>query len=118
MGISAILSAAMKHISWDHVANIAIQYGPDFFRKIKGRMQAGSTTASDGTVVADPTDARISELESEMIKQGELIQQLNRTIELLEQNCKTLQARLNIFATVAVISAVLSMAVFVLLMVK
>lgn len=81
-------------------------------------MQASSTTASEETVVADQIEARISELESELIKQEELIQQLNRTIELLEQNCRTLQARLNIFATVAVISVALSLALFVILVVK
>ena len=108
----------MKHISWDQVAHIAMQYGPDFVRRIKERIQPRSTTENEETAAVDPLSERIRELERMLITQDEIIQQHNRTIELLEQNGKTLQARLNIFMTMTVISAVLSLAVLIFLLGK
>ncbi len=112
MGISVILAVAMKRVSWGQVANIAIQYGPDIIRKIRERMQTG--TATEARVTPEQLGERIRELESALVKQEELIELQNRNIEILERNGRTLQARLNIVTTVALLSAVLSIVLLVL----
>lgn len=114
MGIPAILAAAMKQVSWGQVANIAMQYGPDIVRKIRERMQARPATETEAGVTVRELGERIRELESALVKQEELIELQNRNIEILEQNGRTLQARLNIVTTVALLSAVLSIVLLVL----
>ena len=114
MGITAVLAAAVKHIPWSQVANVALEHGPDFIRKLKGRLQA----AGEAGVTVEQLDERVRELESALIKQEEIIEQQNRNIELLEEIGKTLQARLNIFMTISALSAVLSIALFILLLRK
>jgi|GEM_PF-3024562 len=111
MGITAILATAMKQISWGQVADIAVKYGPDFIRKLKDRLQqlpAGEHEEA-GMATAQLSE-RISELEGVLIKQEELIEQQNKSIALLEEIGKTLQARLNICMALAVLSGLLSAA--------
>jgi uncharacterized protein HemX len=114
MGITAVLAAAVKHIPWGQVANVALEHGPDFIRKLKERLQA----AGEAGVTVGQLDERIRELESALIKQEEIIEQQNRNIELLEEIGKTLQARLNIFMTISAVSAVLSITLIILLLRK
>jgi len=117
MGITAILATAMKQISWGQVADIAVKYGPDFIRKLKDRLQqlpAGEN--EEAVVVTAQLSERISELESVLIKQEELIEQQNKNIALLEEIGKTLQARLNICMALAVLSALLSLVLCLLLL--
>lgn len=117
MGITAILATAMKQISWGQVADIAVKYGPDFIRKLKDRLQqlpAGGN--EEAVVVTAQLSERISELESVLIKQEELIEQQNKNIALLEEIGKTLQARLNICMALAVLSALLSLVLCLLLL--
>ncbi len=114
MGISVILAAAMKRVSWGQVANIAIQYGPDIIRKIRERMQTG--TATEARVTPEQLGERIRELECALVRQEEVVELQNRRIEILEENCKTLQARLNIVAVVSVSAAVLSLVLLILLL--
>ncbi len=116
MGFSGILAAAMKRVSWGQVANIAIQYGPDIFRKIRERIQAGP--AAEAKATAEQLGERIRELENALVRQEEVVELQNKHIELLEENCKTLQARLNIVTVVSVFTAALSLVLLVLLLRK
>ena len=118
MGISAVLAAALKHIPWGQVADIALQHGPDFIRKLKERLQASPSVEGATAVTVEQLVERVQELESALVKQEEIIEQQNRNIELLEEIGKTLQARLNIFMTISAVSAVLSIALFILLLRK
>ena len=108
MGIATILAAAMKQISWEQVANIAMKYGPDLIRKLKEQLQAPPDGEREGRVTAEQLDGRIREVESAVIRQEEIIELQNRNIELLEEIGKTLQARLNIFMTLSALSLVAS----------
>ena len=112
MGISAILAAALRHISWGQVADIAMQYGPDFIRKLKERLQ--TSPGGDGEATAELLSERIRELESALLKQEEMIERQNRNIELLEEIGRTLQARLNVCLAVSAVSALLSIILLVL----
>jgi predicted ribosome quality control (RQC) complex YloA/Tae2 family protein len=116
MGIPAILAAAMKQISWGQVANIALQYGPDFIRKLQERLQTRPAAESEAAVTVEQLTERIRELESALIKQEEMIELQNKNIELLEEIGKTLQARLNIFMAVSAVSAVLTVVLGILLL--
>lgn len=117
MGIATILAAAMKQISWEQVADIAMKYGPDLIRKLKDQLQASPDGERDA-VTAEQLNGRIRELESALIRQEEIIEQQNRNIELLEEIGKTLQARLNIFMTLSALSLVASIVLGVLLLNK
>ncbi|HEY6871650.1 MAG TPA: hypothetical protein VI298_02865 [Geobacteraceae bacterium] len=113
MGITAVLAAAVKHIPWGQVADVALEHGPDFVRKLRERLQA-----RPAAVTIEQLEERIRELESALIKQEEIIERQNGNIELLEEIGKTLQARLNIFMTLSAVSAVLSLALLILLLRK
>ncbi len=118
MSFASVLAAAAKHIPWDQVANVAWQRGPDFIREIKERLRTGAAAGGAAAVTAEQLVERIQELESALVKQEEIIEQQKRSIELLEEIGKTLQARLNIFMTVSAVSALLSIALFILLLRK
>ena len=118
MGIAAVLAAAVKYIPWGQIADIALQRGPDLIRKLKERLQARPAGEGEAAITVEQLDERIRELESALIKQEEIIEQQNRNIELLEEIGKTLQARLNIFMTISAVSAVLSIALLILLLRK
>ena len=118
MGIAAVLAAAEKHIPWGQVADVALHHGPDFIRKLKERLQTRPAEEGAAAITVELLDERIRELERALIKQEEIIEQQNRNIELLEDIGKTLQARLNIFMTISAVSAVLSIALFILLLRK
>ncbi len=116
MGISTILTAAMKRISWDQIATIAMQYGPDFLRKLKGQLQSHSASEHEATVTVDLLGERIEELEQALIRQEEAIEQQNKTIELLEENGKTLQARLTVCMVISAFSVLLSLVLLMFLL--
>ena len=118
MGISTILAAAARHISWDQLANMAIQYGPDFVRRFRERLQQDPAAETAATETVSQLSERIRELESALIRQEELIELHHKNIGLLEENGRTLLARLNIFMTISAVSAVLSIALFILLLRK
>lgn len=114
MSLSSVLAAAVKHIPWGQVADLALHHAPDFIRKLKERLQA----AGEAGVTVEQLSERVLELESALIKQEEIIEQQNRNIELLEEIGKTLQARLIIFMTISAVSAVLSISLFIFLLRK
>ena len=105
----------MRNISWVQVADAAIQYGPDIFRKVRDRFQGHP---EPGETPEAFQNERISELERALISQGEIIEEQNRTIASLEEAGKTLQARVNIFMAVAAVAALLSIISLVLLTVR
>lgn len=117
MGIPAVLAAAVKHIPWGKVANVALEHGPDFVRKIRKRLQAHPLAEAE-TVTNEHLSECIRELENAVIKQEEIIERQNRNIELLEEIGKTVQARLNIFMTISAVTAVLTVILFILLLRK
>jgi hypothetical protein len=118
MGIAQILSAAAKHIPWGQVADVALQRGPEFIRKLKERLREQPVEEGAPAVTAEQLEERIRELESALVRQEEIIERQSRNIELLEEIGKTLQARVNIFMAISAVSALLSIALFILLLRK
>ena len=118
MGITSILMAAIRKVSWNQVANLAMQYGPDLVRQFKERLHAHVTTEHDEEQLREPLIERIRELEIAIIKQGEILTRQYESIEILEENGRTLQARMQIFIAIATLSALLSLALIVTVLVK
>jgi hypothetical protein len=109
MGLSTIVAAALKRISWGQVADIAVQYGPDIVKKIRERIQGCPAKVPEGKVTVEQLHERVRVLETALVKQEELIELQNRNIELLEGVGRTLQARLNLFMTLTAVSTLLSL---------
>ncbi len=116
MTIATVLAAAAKHISWEQVADIAMKYGPDLLRKLKDQLQAGSGEELGAAVTVEQLAARVHELEGALVRQEEVMEQQARSIELLEEIGKTLQARLNIFMVLTAISLAASLVLGFLLL--
>ncbi len=116
MSMTTILAAAMKQISWEQVANIAMRYVPDLIARLKDQLQTRSAGDGEAGPTMEQLAGRIRELESAVIKQEEIIEQQNRNIEVLEEIGKTLQARLNLFMALSALSAVASAVLFVLVL--
>ena len=118
MGITTILAAAMKQISWGQVADIAMRYVPDLIAKLKDQLQARPAGEGDAGLTVEQLSQRVRELESAVIKQEEIIEQQNRNIALLEEIGKTLQARLNLFMALSALSVAASAVLFILVLRK
>ncbi len=116
MSIATILAAAAKQISWGQVADLAVKYGPDLLRKITEQLQGGSGDGRDGAVTMEQLSARVRELEGALVRQEEVIERQARTIELLEEIGKTLQARLNIFMILSALSLAATVLLAILLL--
>ena len=61
---------------------------------------------------------RLREIGEALLKQEEIIQQQNGAIELLKENCETLQARLAICLILAAAASLLALALLVVLLFK
>jgi hypothetical protein len=118
MGIPAIVVVAMKHVTFDKVATFAMQYGPDIFRKLKERLQTRPQQEGAGLSTVAELSERLREISEVLLKQEEIIEQQNGAIELLKENCKTLQARLAISLILAAAASVLTLALLVVLLFK
>ena len=118
MSISAIVAVAMKHVTLDRVATFAMQYGPDFFRTLKERLQTRSQQEGAAQLTMAELSERLREFGEVLLKQEEIIEQQNGAIELLKENCKTLQARLAICLILAAAASVLTLALFTVLLFK
>ena len=118
MGISAIVAVAMKHVTLDKVATFAMQYGPDIFRKLTERLQTPSQPEASAQSTATELSERLREFGEVLLKQEEIIEQQNGAIELLKENCKTLQARLTICLILAAAASLLTLGLLVVLLFK
>lgn len=109
MGISAIFTAAMKHISWGKVATAAMQYGPDLIRKLKEQVQSRHND-EDQEIIVDELSEEISHLRTVLLDREKIIEANNSKIIILEKNCKSLQSRVKLFMTLAAVFAAVSVA--------
>ena len=115
MGIASILATAVKGVSWGKVATVAMQYGPDLVRKLKGQIQLRHETADEAEATTDDLYEKIAELHDTILNQQKIIEADNSKIVLLEQSCNRLQSRLNIAISVAAVSVAASLALGIIL---
>lgn len=110
MSIATIVTAALRHVSWGKVANVALQYGPDLIRKLKGRQQASAGGEPEPAEEADAFYDRFLEMENALIQQDVLMKRQNERIRQLEETGKTLQARLKLVMVVSIVALILAVA--------
>lgn len=118
MGMTTILAAALKQISWEQVADVAMRYVPDLIARLKDQLQARPAGEGGAGSTVEQLAERVRELEGAVIKQEEIIEQQDRNIQQLEEIGKTLQARLNLFMALSALSVVASAVLFVLVLRK
>lgn len=104
MGITAVISAALKNVSWGKVASLAMEYAPELYQQAKDRFRR-----EEEPVTASPVETelqeRISRLEKLLVEQEDVIREQAAKNELLEENCRLLEGRVNLFKIIAVILA-------------
>ena len=116
MAIQALLAAAMKRIPWGQVADVAMQRGPDLIKKLKERLQQRPANEIEANVELAQLNERILELERAVVRQEDIIQGQNKKTELLEEICKTLQARLQVSMVISTVATLLSLVLLILLL--
>jgi hypothetical protein len=85
MGIASIFSSFVKGIAWTKVANVAMEYGPELYRKAMERIQP---EASSGAVAEyAELQERVARLEKLLLEQEEIIREQATNNILLEKRC-------------------------------
>lgn len=104
MGLSAVFTSALKGLSWQKIAGLAMAYGPELYRQARGHFPTG-----DGPPAPSPAEVeleeRVARLEKLLLEQEELIKAQSTRNEQLEAVCLQLEHRLN---RVKIICAVLT----------
>ena len=115
MGISSILGTVLKYVSLEKIVSLAMEHGPELYRKAKERFQNEAEPAAE-TPVETELQGRITRLEGLLLEQENVIRdQAAKNIGLQEQ-CALLESRLYIFKIIsaALLLAALTMLVLLL----
>lgn len=99
MGISSVFSSLVKGITWAKVANVAMEYGPEFYRKAIERFQPEASPAA-GAEYAELQE-RVARLEKLLLEQEEVIRELAAKNGLLEKRCTAQESQLLILKVTA-----------------
>lgn len=93
MGISSIIASTLKGVSWQKIAGLAMEYGPEFYRQARGRSRK-ENRQPEGHRVESALQERIGQLERLLVEQEELIGKQAAEIERLQGGCLRLEGRL------------------------
>jgi len=96
MGISSILAAVLKHVSWGKMASMAMEYAPGLYRKARERFQGDGGPAACSSVEAELQE-RIVRLEKLLLEQETVIREQAAKNIGLQGECAALESRLYIF---------------------
>lgn len=106
MGISTVIATALKGVSWQKVAGLAMEYGPELYRQARGRMYKDEQQQEQQMAEAELRE-RIDRLENLLVEQEELIRRQAVEGEQLKETCHTLERRLKLYkCSTAVLAAV------------
>ncbi len=115
MGIATLITSALKGVSWQKIAGLALEYGPDFYRQARERVgkDDGETVVQGAEV---ELQARVDRLEKLLVEQEEIIRTQAAEGERLKEACLRLEERLKLFriATAALAATSLLLAVLLL----
>lgn len=104
MGIAAVIGAVLKNVSWGKVASLAMEYAPGLYQQAKERFKREEEPA-EASPVETELQERISRLEKLLLEQEAVIREQVAKNELLEESCRQLEGRVNLFRIIAVILA-------------
>ena len=111
MGISLILGTVLKNVSWEKIARMAMEYGPELYRQAKERFQHEGENAAESPVETELQE-RIVRLEKLLLEQETVIREQAAKNISLDERCALLESRLLIFK---VSSGILFLAVLIML---
>jgi hypothetical protein len=92
MGIASVFSSLVKGITWAKVANLAMEYGPDFYRKATERFQPAEPAVSEAEYTG--LQERITRLEKLLLEQEAVIREQAAKNGLLEKRCAVQDSQL------------------------
>ena len=115
MGLSTLITSALKGVSWQKIAGLALEYGPDFYRQARERFGKGDQE-TEGQEAEAELQARVDRLEKLLVEQEEIIRNQAAEGERLKEACLKLEERLKLFrfATVALAAVALLLIVMML----
>lgn len=115
MGFPAVITAALKGLTWQRVASLAMEYGPLFYHQARERLHKG-----DGPAAPSPAEVeleeRIARLEKLLVEQDELIRGQAARNEQLEEACLRLESRLTTAKIVCALLACIAIVLTVMLL--
>ena len=99
MGIASFFVSLVKGITWAQVANVAMEYGPEFYRQARERFQPEESLAA----VAENIELqeRIARLEKLLLEQEGIIREQAAKTGLLEKRCIALESQLLVLKVTA-----------------
>lgn len=99
MGMASVFASLVKGITWTKVASMALEYGPDIYRKAMERFQCPPAPA--GPPEDPELQERLARLEKLLLEQEEIIRGEAARNELLEKRCQELERLLLVLKVVA-----------------
>jgi hypothetical protein len=114
MGIPTFLAAVLKRVSWQKVAGLAMEYGPELYRKTRERLLKGDLPPEQLPAEVALRE-RIDQLERLLVEQEEVIRAQVARNEQLEDACLKLEGRMNRFRIVSAVLAGISILLAVML---
>jgi hypothetical protein len=99
MGISALFSSLVKGVPWTKVAGMAMEYGPELYRKALGRFQQEAPPRDADTTVE--LQERLTRLEALLLEQEALLREQVAKNDQLEKRCISLESSLLQFQIIA-----------------
>ena len=99
MGMASVFASLVKGITWTKVASMALEYGPDIYRKAMERFQCPPAPA--GAPEDPELQERLARLEKLLLEQEEIIRGEAARNELLEKRCQELEGTLLVLKVVA-----------------
>jgi len=92
MGILSIFSSLAKGITWAKVASVAMEYGPELYRRAMERFQPETPPAAEAEYIE--LQDRVTRLEKLLLEQEEIIREQTTKNGLLEKRCHSQESRL------------------------
>ena len=109
-----ILSSLLKYVSWGQIASLAMEYGPQLLKQAREKLDAAAHPTAAETELRE----RIERLEKLLLEQENVISEQKARSELLEENCRILEAQLGLWKIVTGVSIGITLAIFVLLIMR
>ncbi|HZV80934.1 MAG TPA: hypothetical protein VFF53_02080 [Geobacteraceae bacterium] len=115
MGISTVIASALKGVSWQKIAGLAMEYGPEFYRQARGRFNKDDQQPEQHGLEVELQE-RVDRLEKLLVEQEEIISKQVAEGEQLKELCLKLEERLKVFKTIAAALAVTTLILAVMML--
>lgn len=115
MGISAVITTALKGLSWQKIAGLAMTYGPGLYRQAWERFHRTDGSPAESRAEVELQE-RIVRLEKLLLEQEELIRGQAARNEQLEAACLQLESRLNRVKVICAVLAAIAILLIVMLL--